>query len=171
MSTDTVTYGTARAGYAFRQATPRADFADDPNRGCAPGKADPDAFFTDSTDGDRRVAARHCVKCPVRQACQDWAVATGQEHGVWGGLTRRQLRLAVAMHRQGLDVGPIDLPRASTPTLDERVAEMHGREMSDKDIAADLGVWKSTVRSSRNRQKLPSLYGPGGHRLPRAGAA
>ncbi|MGH8887529.1 MAG: WhiB family transcriptional regulator [Egibacteraceae bacterium] len=36
-----------------------------------------------------------CVDCPVRVECREWALATGQHDGVWGGLTedeRRQLR-------------------------------------------------------------------------------
>lgn len=27
-----------------------------------------------------------CGHCPVRQACLDYAIATEQRHGIWGGL-------------------------------------------------------------------------------------
>jgi WhiB family redox-sensing transcriptional regulator len=36
-----------------------------------------------------------CGRCPVRDACRDWALRTHQDHGVWGGLDeveRRALR-------------------------------------------------------------------------------
>ncbi len=28
-----------------------------------------------------------CARCPVRQACLDFAVRTREAHGIWGGLT------------------------------------------------------------------------------------
>lgn len=33
-----------------------------------------------------------CATCPVRQDCLDWAVATRQPDGVWGGLDPAELR-------------------------------------------------------------------------------
>ena len=36
-----------------------------------------------------------CAGCPVREQCLDYALSTGQDHGIWGGLTaqeRRELR-------------------------------------------------------------------------------
>jgi WhiB family redox-sensing transcriptional regulator len=42
------------------------------------------------------VAAKAvCARCPVVHECLSWALETGQDAGVWGGLTeeeRRQLR-------------------------------------------------------------------------------
>ena len=42
------------------------------------------------------VAAKSvCARCPVARECLSWALETGQDAGVWGGLTeeeRRQLR-------------------------------------------------------------------------------
>ena len=34
-----------------------------------------------------------CARCPVRQPCLDFALATGQEFGIWGGYDERELRL------------------------------------------------------------------------------
>ncbi|MFE7117049.1 WhiB family transcriptional regulator [Streptomyces sp. NPDC057654] len=28
-----------------------------------------------------------CRRCPVMAICQDWALATGEEWGIWGGLS------------------------------------------------------------------------------------
>jgi len=38
-----------------------------------------------------RAAKRVCARCPVTQECLAFAVATGQQHGVWGGLGSREL--------------------------------------------------------------------------------
>ena len=38
-----------------------------------------------------------CAGCPVAQECLSYALRTGQDHGIWGGLTseeRRDLRRA-----------------------------------------------------------------------------
>ena len=33
-----------------------------------------------------------CAKCPVRNACLNYAVRTGERYGVWGGTTEQQRR-------------------------------------------------------------------------------
>ncbi|HEX2578644.1 MAG TPA: WhiB family transcriptional regulator [Aquihabitans sp.] len=35
-----------------------------------------------------------CGGCPVRTECQEYAIVTVQTHGIWGGLTRRDLEAA-----------------------------------------------------------------------------
>jgi len=69
---------------------------------------DPDLFFPIGTAGPAQVqiarAKQVCATCPVRIQCLDWALASAQETGVWGGtsederraLRRRQLRQANA---------------------------------------------------------------------------
>lgn len=53
--------------------------------------ADPELFFPIATG---TVAARQimkaqqiCANCQVRQQCLDFAMRTGEVHGVWGGTT------------------------------------------------------------------------------------
>jgi hypothetical protein len=63
---------------------------------------DADLFFSPDSDDRhesfaetvaREVAALAvCERCPVRAACLAFAVATRQEHGVWGGRTEAQVR-------------------------------------------------------------------------------
>lgn len=60
---------------------------------------DPELFFPIGTTGpalDQTERAKAvCQYCPVITDCLEWAVATRQEAGVWGGLTddeRRTLR-------------------------------------------------------------------------------
>lgn len=66
---------------------------------------DPELFFPLSENGGAsaskllalQVAAAKavCDGCPVREQCFAWAMETGQDYGIWGGVTekeRRQLR-------------------------------------------------------------------------------
>jgi WhiB family transcriptional regulator, redox-sensing transcriptional regulator len=59
--------------------------------------ADPELFFADPRFARAQVkmAKLICRGCPVSTTCLSWAMASGQEHGIWGGLTedeRRRLR-------------------------------------------------------------------------------
>ncbi|MGH8887650.1 MAG: WhiB family transcriptional regulator [Egibacteraceae bacterium] len=40
-----------------------------------------------------------CARCPVADACLDWALATGQQDGVWGCRTEDERR-ALRRHRK-----------------------------------------------------------------------
>lgn len=55
---------------------------------------DPELFFPISSlgPGSEQVArAREvCNRCPVADACFDWAKRTGQRTGVWGGVSATQ---------------------------------------------------------------------------------
>ena len=59
--------------------------------------ADPDIFFPVSTHGPGREdiarAKAVCARCPVRRQCLQFALATHQVHGVWGGTTEEERRL------------------------------------------------------------------------------
>jgi WhiB family transcriptional regulator, redox-sensing transcriptional regulator len=39
-------------------------------------------------------AQKVCIECPVSGECRDYALATNQSHGVWGGLSERARRRA-----------------------------------------------------------------------------
>jgi WhiB family redox-sensing transcriptional regulator len=62
-------------------------------------EADPDIFFPMSSAGrGRDEAARAkaiCAACQVRRQCLQFALATHQAHGVWGGTTEEERRLSV----------------------------------------------------------------------------
>ena len=54
-----------------------------------------DAWFPDVGD-PAADAKRVCAGCPVRVECLDYALAHGEQHGVWGGKSdyeRRKIRL------------------------------------------------------------------------------
>ena len=55
---------------------------------------DTSLFFPDS-EADAGPAQEVCAGCPVRAQCLEFALATRQHDGIWGGLTeteRRRLR-------------------------------------------------------------------------------
>jgi len=61
--------------------------------------ADPERFFPISAAGPALRQVAHakaiCARCPIRQACLDYALSAGAIQGVWGGTTeveRRTLR-------------------------------------------------------------------------------
>lgn len=105
--------------------TRAADWRD--NAACL--EADPDLFFPRGTDptslADQERATKICARCPVMEACRQWALDTRQEHGVWGGLTakeRHNLRRRQARAAASDD----ELQRLATGMLAE-----HGRPVGD----------------------------------------
>jgi WhiB family transcriptional regulator, redox-sensing transcriptional regulator len=69
--------------------------------------ADPDLFFPIGTTGvaiDQVDAAKRiCTTCAVREPCLEFALASNQDAGVWGGLTedeRRTLKRARQRRRR-----------------------------------------------------------------------
>ncbi len=68
---------------------------------------DPELFFPVGTTGpaieQAEEAKRVCARCEVREPCLEFAIATNQDAGVWGGLTedeRRSLRRARQRRRR-----------------------------------------------------------------------
>jgi WhiB family transcriptional regulator, redox-sensing transcriptional regulator len=67
---------------------------------------DPELFFPIGTTGAALLqltdAKRVCARCPVQSECLQWAITTGVEHGVWGGMgedERRALKQRTVRHR------------------------------------------------------------------------
>ncbi len=68
---------------------------------------DPELFFPIGTTGpaveQADAAKRVCAVCDVREECLEFALATNQDAGVWGGLTedeRRTLKRARQRRRR-----------------------------------------------------------------------
>ena len=56
--------------------------------------ADADAFFPPAEDEAAAMPAKKiCAVCPVQEQCIQYALATNQTEGVWGGMSsRRRIR-------------------------------------------------------------------------------
>lgn len=62
---------------------------------------DPELFFPIGTTGpaieQSDAAKRVCARCQVREECLEFAIASNQDAGIWGGLTedeRKSLKRA-----------------------------------------------------------------------------
>ena len=66
---------------------------------------DPETFFPVGTSGPALLQTEQakaiCRRCPVTIECLSWAFDSGQDHGVWGGMSEEERR---AVKRHG---GPI----------------------------------------------------------------
>ena len=100
-----MTTSTAAAG-------PASDHRPDWRDHAACRDADPDLFFPGggirSAWAQVRMAKLICRGCPVSIACLSWALATDQEHGIWGGLTEDERR---RLYRRDRALGGRCVPR------------------------------------------------------------
>jgi WhiB family transcriptional regulator, redox-sensing transcriptional regulator len=66
---------------------------------------DPELFFPVGTTGPAAsqidAAKAVCGRCEVRLQCLEWAMATGQTSGVWGGLSEEERRALRRSRRRG----------------------------------------------------------------------
>ncbi|MFI7453272.1 WhiB family transcriptional regulator [Nonomuraea sp. NPDC049714] len=60
---------------------------------------DPELFFPISLQGAGQSQVERakavCRGCPVRRPCLDYAISSGQTHGVWGGTDPEQRRTLI----------------------------------------------------------------------------
>ena len=68
---------------------------------------DPELFFPISAKGAGLAQAAEakavCAGCPVRDACLDYALATDQRAGIWGGLTEEERHSLRRITRRRID--------------------------------------------------------------------
>jgi WhiB family redox-sensing transcriptional regulator len=76
-------------------------------RGAACQEADPELFFPVAAQGPARDeiarAKAVCAGCRVRRQCLQFALATSQMHGVWGGTTEDERLPLVRREREQRD--------------------------------------------------------------------
>jgi WhiB family redox-sensing transcriptional regulator len=65
---------------------------------------DPEIFFDTRKRSERRAKAI-CSKCPVQLECLSFAVQSGTEFGIWGGLNADERRMLALRSRAPIDVG------------------------------------------------------------------
>lgn len=60
---------------------------------------DPELFFPVGIRGpalqQEAEAKAVCARCPVQAECLDYAISTGQDHGVFGGMGERERRAVI----------------------------------------------------------------------------
>lgn len=91
----------------FSRPVPLFTLRDDWHIQAACRTSPPDMFFPDrGQPGDD--AKKVCVTCPVRIPCLEYALASREGYGVWGGLTERErtrLRKRSREIEQAMDAG------------------------------------------------------------------
>jgi hypothetical protein len=95
-------------------------------------QTDPEAFFPDN-GGPTKAAKRICQGCEVRVQCLAYALKHRERYGVWGGLSERERRRALAAqgtpsHKQQL-----------SDTRRDTARRMHAAGYCKADIVRALG--------------------------------
>jgi WhiB family transcriptional regulator, redox-sensing transcriptional regulator len=79
-----------------KAAGPRCSRGPDWRGRAACRDSDPELFFPDSDIRSARATIKAakliCRGCPVNAACLTWALASGEQAGIWGGLTEDERR-------------------------------------------------------------------------------
>ena len=147
--------------------------------------ADEDIFFAPDLDelGSNRGAATRvtatrerqalavCDGCPVQAECLAYAIATGQQHGVWGGKTQQELRRLVAntdrpKRRPPIDVG---VRRGPRPGSGDRCPAGHPYEEANTYQYGNRQVCRTCqLARVRARRLAGSTHCPQGHPYDRA---
>jgi WhiB family redox-sensing transcriptional regulator len=60
---------------------------------------DPDVFYPTS-DEETAEAQAICATCTVREPCLEYALASRERDGVWGGATERERRRIIRQRRK-----------------------------------------------------------------------
>ena len=99
---------------------------------------DPELFFPNGNSGPWvhviEEAKAVCRRCPVMDQCLQWALETGQDSGVWGGLSedeRRAMRRRAARYPRREPAGALVYTR--TGSLEEACRELYDRYTDIRD--------------------------------------
>jgi WhiB family redox-sensing transcriptional regulator len=76
--------------------------------------ADPQLFFPVITAGAGQARVRRakaiCDRCAIRDQCLDYAIASGQPHGIWGGTTEAERRVIAARRKLASQLSSTAVP-------------------------------------------------------------
>ena len=82
---------------------------------------DPELFFPIGSTGPALVqieeAKAVCRRCEVVDSCMKWAIESGQDTGVWGGLSEDERRALKRRDARARRAGPVT-PLSLTDSLD-----------------------------------------------------
>ena len=91
----------------YTGSTPETRRAPDWRDKAACRMEDPEMFFPTGTEGGWKIVINEakavCRRCPVVDTCLKWALESGQDAGVWGGMSedeRRALKRRAARARR-----------------------------------------------------------------------
>jgi WhiB family transcriptional regulator, redox-sensing transcriptional regulator len=95
--------------------------------------SDPELFFPAARSVTAFVqltlAKNVCARCPVSGECLRFALATGQEYGVWGGTSEEERRQMRRLIRAGSQAPPVAV-MARAGRRGPSAASRRGRELA-----------------------------------------
>lgn len=113
----------------------------------------PELFFPAGNTGPALLqiaeAKAVCRRCPVASECLAWALESGQDAGVWGGMSEDERR---ALRRK--KATPVSTPRRGhaeivTDELHAEVLRRTSKRESIDTISRDLGIGRALARRLR----------------------
>ena len=135
--------------------TRRAD--SDWRDGAACTASDPELFFPIGTTGPalaQTATAQHvCRGCPFRSACLEWAIQTGADFGIWGGLAEDERRALQRRRRRTSRTTTASAQRAadkdgSLRALDAAINHVRAHPQSSTSDHPDRDLDSTGSRSS-----------------------
>jgi hypothetical protein len=130
---------------------------------------DPELFFpkgeTGPWAGQIDEAKAVCRRCPSQEPCLQWALNTGEENGVFGGLSASERRIALrrrSVHRISID----DYTGTTPPHRPTRTLEEAWKESTEADGDHILWIGGRTVHQPGTNGVTPnrlSFYLDRGH--------
>jgi WhiB family redox-sensing transcriptional regulator len=106
-------------------------------RAAACGEEDLDLFYPEPDDQAAEQAAKQvCATCPVREACLDMALATGDQHAILGGTTPAERIPLRRQHQQ-----------------------IHAREQAAQRATAATGIDPAELRAPAGQSMRAHLFG------------
>lgn len=108
---------------------------------------DTELFFPLGTASEAAIAMAKavCRRCPVRDECLTWALESGEEHGIWGGLTENERRAAGATPARH---------HHRPPTVIDRWYPYRHSSLPVTEIARRIGVTGPTLQEAIRRARL-----------------
>ncbi|MFE5309733.1 WhiB family transcriptional regulator [Isoptericola sp. NPDC056605] len=104
-----------------------------------------DIWFPDK-GGSTREAKQICAECPIATRCLEVALANGERHGIWGGVSERDRRKLA----QGRPTGP---EREHGTARGYRQHKKHGEDVC-KACDAAYSVYQREHREARERRAV-----------------
>lgn len=112
-------------------------------------QVDPEIFFPEKGQ-PTRDAKKICDTCGVREQCLQWAMATNQRHGVWGGLTARE--------RSNLARSEDSHVTTRKTEREDTILQLHTASVPPPEIAKRFEITERSVhrivKKARHRQQL-----------------
>ena len=105
------------------------------------------------------VAKSFCARCPVRQECLEYALATREGHGIWGGLNemeRRRLLRERARRELTSAVRPAPAAPGGPPPLSSCPNRARMRPWTTRGSSTASPSWVSSCR--RRRPPWPRTF-------------